>query len=117
MIGSVIEMRSDMASSGRSRRDENKTIRAEDLRERIRNSGCLTKVLDNIDKMQSLANLWDGDDHEVPIPTRINNLQMVNNQLHKLLDKVLPTQKEVTLEGDLKLVAIDMTGISDDDND
>ena len=105
-----------MASSGRSRRDENKTIRAEDLRERIRNSGCLTKVLDNIDKMQTLADLWDGDDHEVPIPTRINNLQMTNNQLFKLLDKVLPTMKEVMIEGDLKVVAIDLTGIDDDDD-
>jgi len=105
-----------MASSGRSRRDENKAIRAEDLRERIRNSGCLTKVLDNIDKMQTLADLWDGDDHEVPIPTRINNLQMTNNQLFKLLDKVLPTMKEVMIEGDLKVVAIDLTGIDDDDD-
>ena len=66
--------------------------------------------------MQTLADLWDGDDHEVPIPTRINNLQMTNNQLFKLLDKVLPTMKEVMIEGDRKVVAIDLTGIDDDDD-
>lgn len=102
-------------SSGRSRRDENRSIRAEDLRERIRNSGCLTKLLDNLDKMQVLAEMANPDDNELTITGRINNLQMVNNQYFKLLDKVMPHQKEIALEADLKLVAIDMTGISDED--
>ena len=106
-----------MPASGHTRRDENKLIRSEDLRERIRNSGTLTKVLDNIEKMQVLADMVDPDEHEIPITGRINNLQMVNNQLHKLLDKVLPIQKEVSLEGELKLVVIELTGIDDDDTD
>ena len=106
-----------MAASGHTRRDEMKAIRTEDLRERIRNSGALTKVIDNISKMQVLADMTTQPEDELPISTRINNLQMTNNQWFKLLDKVLPTLKEVAVEGDLKVVAIDLTGIDEYDDD
>jgi hypothetical protein len=64
-----------------------------------------------------LADMTTQPEDELPISTRINNLQMTNNQWFKLLDKVLPTLKEVAVEGDLKVVAIDLTGIDEYDDE
>lgn len=82
---------------GRKRRDEMKDIREEDLRARIRNSGHLTEVNKNIDKMQQLASKMRGGEKGNLGDTiaKINALQMVNNQRWKALDKVLPTPREV----------------------
>jgi predicted GTPase len=101
------------SKAGVTRREENRAIRAEDMRERIRNSGMLTRVIDNIDKMQKLADQWDPEDAQ-SATQQINALQMTNNQAHKLLDKVLPIQKELAVEGELKIVAIDMIGIHEE---
>jgi hypothetical protein len=103
-----------MAKVGVNRRDEMRAIRSEDLRDRIRGSGCLTKIIDNIEKMQVLADTVTQSEDEIPISTRINNLQMTNNQWFKLLDKVLPTLKEVAVEGELKVFALEMTGVYDE---
>lgn len=103
-----------MPKAGANRRDEMRAIRSEDLRDRIRGSGCLTKIIDNIGKMQVLAEMVNPDENEIPISTRINNLQMTNNQWFKLLDKVLPTLKEVAVEGELKVFALEMTGVYDE---
>jgi exoribonuclease II len=103
-----------MARSGHTRREEMRAIRSEDLRDRIRNSGCLVKIIDNIEKMQILADTVTQSEDELPISTRINNLQMTNNQWFKLLDKVLPTLKEVAVEGELKVFALEMTGVYDE---
>lgn len=64
--------------------------------------------------MQVLAEMVNPDENEIPISTRINNLQMTNNQWFKLLDKVLPTLKEVAVEGELKVFALEMTGVYDE---
>jgi hypothetical protein len=72
-------------------------IRAEDMKERIRGSTLLTDVFNNIGKMQTLADEMEGGEesnlHEST--SKINALQMTNNQRFKLLDKVLPTPKEI----------------------
>ena len=92
-----------MPASGVSRREENKAIREEDWRERIRGSGALTQVIDNIGKMQVLADMSEipkavseASDYIAP-STQIHNLQMTNNQSWKLIDKVLPDLKAMEI--------------------
>ncbi len=86
-----------MPTNGQSRRDAMRENRHEDMRERIKNSTVLNDVVESIDKMAELAKEMRGG--ESPnlnvITSKINALQMVNNQRWKLIDKVLPTPKEL----------------------
>jgi hypothetical protein len=101
-------------TTAQARREE----RQEDMRNRIRDSNLLTDIIDNIDKMQALADITeapkeseDGTKERDPV-SQVNALQMVNNQRFKLLAKVLPDLKftEVSAGEGLKVLHFDYTG-------
>ena len=99
-----------MSNRGKTVAQRNKAIRQEDLRERIRNSNLLTDILDNVAKMQSLAEDMDGDSANLHIQ-QINGYQMSNNQRLKLLNKVLPDLKAIEVEGDIGLQVVEVSRI------
>lgn len=88
-------------------------LREEDLRERIRGSGVLNQILDTIEEMREL------DHDEEGAAFNLNKLSIVNANRFKLLAKICPDLKaqDLNVSGNLKVVAIDMTGLPSEEPD
>lgn len=81
-----------MASSGKSRADENKAIRKKALREQLANGGHIQHVIDIADKLSNFDNTLE--------PTDIQRYKAAADIKLKLINKYLPDTKSIELSSD-----------------
>ena len=99
------------AKKGQTRRQAMRDLRIEDFKERVTQHGVLTHLVNSVDDIAKLDPTIDS------FPNELQQIRAQNEVRYKLLERCVPTLKatEVNLSGQLKVVAIDMTGLEPPD--
>lgn len=106
-----------------------KEERADDIRDKIRMAGHMQHIHENINEMERIstgitAGEWDGEKMAFTggniqeSLAKISSLDAATKHRWKAIGKIIPDLKstDVNVAGELKVVAIDMTGLGDDDD-